>query len=112
MWYGLNQKVCCDVLWENDGKCIIMYWRFDLLNFYEYNYFKYFYICYKLLLVISGVVSLRFQYLFMWNRIVNLNGGFGKNLEMDLQMEFFNKEYKGICIYNYLFFFFYKQILG
>lgn len=31
-----------------------------------------------------------------------------KNLEMGLQMEFFDKKYKGTCIYNFLFFFSYK----
>ena len=31
-----------------------------------------------------------------WNRTVNPSGGKGKNLEMDLQMEYFNKEFKGI----------------
>lgn len=108
MWHGLNQKVRRDALRENDGKRIIMHWRFDLLNFYEHNHPKYFHVCHQLLSAISGAVSPRLQHSLTLNRTVNPNGGPGKNLEMDLQKEFFNKEYKGTCIYNYLFFFSYK----
>lgn len=50
--------------------------------------------CHQLLSAISGAVSPRLQHLPMWNRTVNPNGGPGQNLEMDLHMEFFNKEYK------------------
>lgn len=94
MWHGLSQKVRRDALRENDGKRIIMHWRFDLLNFYEHNHPKNFHVCHQLLSAISGAVSPRLQHSLTWNRTVNPNGGPGKNLEMDLQMEFFNKEYK------------------
>lgn len=70
----------------------------NCLNFYEHNHPKYFHVCHQLLSAISGAVSPRLQHSLTWNRTVNPNGGPGKNLEMDLQMEFFNKEYKDTCI--------------
>lgn len=96
MWHGLNQRVRRDALRENDGNRIIMHWKFDLLNFFEHNHPKYFHVCHQLLSAINGAVSPRLQHSLKWNRTVNPNGGPGKNLEMDLQMEFFNKEYKGM----------------
>lgn len=95
MWYGMNQKVRRDALRENDGPRIIMHWKFDLLNFYEYNHPKYFHVCHQLLSAVNGAASPRLRHSLIWNRTVNPNGGPGKNLEKDLQIEFFNKEYKG-----------------
>jgi hypothetical protein len=46
---------------------------------------------------INGWLPQRLQKDLLWNRTVNLTGGAGKNLEMDLVNEMLNKEFKGIA---------------
>ncbi|KAL3879136.1 hypothetical protein ACJMK2_031447 [Sinanodonta woodiana] len=41
-------------------------------------------------------MSSRLAHQLQWNRTVNTAGKVGHNLEMDLQMEFFNREYKEV----------------
>ncbi|XP_069114331.1 LOW QUALITY PROTEIN: uncharacterized protein [Argopecten irradians] len=94
IWRGLGQMVRRDAIRENDGERMITHWKFDLLQFYEKHHPKYFLICYRLLLAINGGVSKRLQHQLIWNRTVNPHGGKAKNIAMDLQMEYFNKEYK------------------
>ncbi|KAH3872152.1 hypothetical protein DPMN_035366 [Dreissena polymorpha] len=94
LWHGLNQKIKRDAIRENDGSRIIRHWKFDLLGFYENHHPKYFLVCHQLLSAINGAVSPRLQQTLIWNRTVNPNGGLGKNMEMDLQMEHYNKQYK------------------
>lgn len=72
MWHGLNQKVRRDALRENDGKRIIMHWRFDLLNFYEHNHPKYLHVCHQLLSAISGAVSPRLQHLHGIEQLIQM----------------------------------------
>ncbi|KAL5021510.1 hypothetical protein ScPMuIL_000665 [Solemya velum] len=43
---------------------------------------------------VNGGASTRIAMQLMWNRTVNTKGCQGKNIEMDLQMEFFNRDYK------------------
>ncbi|CAC5401407.1 unnamed protein product [Mytilus coruscus] len=47
-----------------------------------------------LLMDTHGALSLRIAKQLTWNRTVNVHGGVNRNIEMDLQMEFFNKELK------------------
>lgn len=98
MWRGLNQKVRRDAIRENDGNRMILHWKLDMLQFFEKHHPKYFLIGQRLLSAINGAVSPRLCHTLIWNRTVNPNGGKGKNIAMDLQMEFFNKEYKGNMI--------------
>lgn len=95
IWKGLSQMSRKDVLRENNGKMIITHWKFDLLQFFSKHHPKYFLMSTRLLLAVNGSVSPRLQKCLVWNRTVNVNGGIGHNIEMDLQMEYFNKEYKG-----------------
>lgn len=99
IWRGLNQMVRRDAIRENDGKRMLLHWRFDMLQFYEKHHPKYLLIGQRLLAAVNGAVSERLKHTLIWNRTVNPNGGSGKNIAMDLQMEFFNKEYKGIVIF-------------
>ncbi|XP_014678940.1 PREDICTED: uncharacterized protein LOC106818780 [Priapulus caudatus] len=94
MWRGLNQKVRRDAIRENDGHRIILHWKFDMLEFFNNHHPKYFLFGHKLLSAVHGAVSERLQHTLTWNRTVNVNGGKGKNIAMDLHMEFLNKEYK------------------
>jgi hypothetical protein len=96
MWRGLNQRVRQDAIRENDGNRIILHWKFDMLQYIQKHHPKYFLIGHRLLSALHGALSKRLQHVLRWNRTVNPNGGRGKNIAMDLQMEFFNKEYKGM----------------
>lgn len=84
-----------DALRENDGNMIISHWELDLLQFFTKHHPKYFFMSTRLLLAVNGSVSPRLQKCLVWNRSVNVNGGIEHNIEMDLKMEYFNKEYKG-----------------
>ncbi|XP_041357458.1 uncharacterized protein LOC121374422 [Gigantopelta aegis] len=94
MWYGLNQKVRRDAIRENDGPRMLLHWKFDLLQFQERHHPKYFIVCHRLLTAVKCGVYPRLQATLTWNRTVNPRGGPGNSIAMDLQMEFFNKEYK------------------
>jgi hypothetical protein len=67
-----------------------------MLQYIQKHHPKYFLIGHRLLSALHGALSKRLQHVLRWNRTVNPNGGRGKNIAMDLQMEFFNKEYKGM----------------
>lgn len=95
IWRGLNHMVRKDAIKEGDGERIILHWKFDLLEFYDKSHPKYFIFCHRLLSNINGAASDRLKHTLMWNRTVNPKGGRGNNIPMDLQMEFYNKEYKG-----------------
>jgi hypothetical protein len=101
IWKGLSQMSRRDAIRENNGKMIIIHWKYDLLQFFCKHHPKYFLLCSRLLLAVNGAVSPRLQTTLIWNRTVNTNGGIGKNIEMDLQMEYFNKEYKGKVYHSY-----------
>ena len=46
----------------------------------------------------QGALCERLAHQLRWNRTVNIKGGEANNLEMDLQMEFFNREFKSKTI--------------
>ncbi|KAJ8297376.1 hypothetical protein KUTeg_023907 [Tegillarca granosa] len=94
MWRGLNHMVRKDAIREGDGERMITHWKFDLLEFYDHSHPKYFIFCHRLLSDVNGAVSPRLKHSLIWNRTVNPKGGKGNNIPMDLQMEFFNREYK------------------
>jgi hypothetical protein len=95
IWHGLSHMVRKDAVLENDGNRMVVHWKHDFLKFYIHNHPKYFLFCHRLLMSLNGAVSERLRHELRWNRTVNRNGGQGRNIEMDLQMEFFNKDYKG-----------------
>lgn len=104
MWRGLNQRVRHDAIRENDGPRMIMHWKFDMLQYIQMNHPKYFLIGHRLLSATHGAMSTRLKQVLLWNRTVNPNGGKRKNIAMDLQMEYFNRTYKGkILIRKYFY---------
>ena len=44
---------------------------------------------------VNGFYPPRIQEEITWNRVTNLKGGAGHNLELDLVNEFMNNEFKG-----------------
>ncbi|XP_056022213.1 uncharacterized protein LOC130055054 [Ostrea edulis] len=69
-------------------------WKMNIIQFHNRNHHKYVILAHKLIAGISGWLPLRLQKDLLWNRTVNLSGGPGKNLEMDLVNEMLNKEFK------------------
>ena len=94
LWHGISEKVRHDAIREADGDRMLCHWRFDMLDFIRWHHPKYFVVGHRLLCYTSGGASDRISHQLKWNRTVNVRGGMGNNIEMDLQMEFFNKEYK------------------
>ena len=81
-----------DVLKENNGKIIITDWKFDLLQFYLKHHPKFFLMSTRLLLAVNGSESPRLQKCLVWNRTVYVNRVINHNIEMDLQMKYFNED--------------------
>ncbi|XP_014672567.1 PREDICTED: uncharacterized protein LOC106813035 [Priapulus caudatus] len=94
LWYGLGDSVRTDAVRQGDGNRIIMHWRQDMVHFFEGHHTKYFVFGHRLLTSTGGGASERIAHQLTWNRTVNPSGLPGRNLEMDLQMEFYNKAYK------------------
>lgn len=94
LWKGLSERVHHDAIREADGDRMLCHWRFDMLDFMRWHHPKYFVVGHRLLCYTSGGASPRIAHQLRWNRTVNVRGGLGNNIEMDLQMEFFNKKYK------------------
>ena len=97
LWRGLGEMVRHRSLRENDGNKIIRNWRFDMTDFFQYNHTKYFLAGHRLLSDTNGALSNRLAHQLVWNRTVNVRGGPDHNIEMDLQMEFYNRQFKGTC---------------
>lgn len=94
MWRGLGEMVRNNAVHENDGERIIRHWRYDLLEFYEQHHPKYFICAHMLLTDINGGTSQRVAHQLKLNRTINVRGGLGHKIEIELQMDFYNREYK------------------
>jgi len=95
---GIGEMVRHKAIRINDGQRMMIPWKDDMLEFYELNHPKYFLCGTRFLMDTQGALSPRLGHQILWNRTVNLKGG-KTNLEMDLQMEFYNKEFKGLLIH-------------
>ena len=94
LYRGLGERARYDAIRENDGDRIMSHWRFDMVEFFEMHHPKYFIEGFHLLTDINGGASERVAHQMKWNRTVNVNGGRGRNISMDLAMEHLNKEFK------------------
>ena len=70
-------------------------WKHSLLQYLENNHPKYLIYAVHLLTAVNGGVSQRLQEDILWNRTVNKSGRQGRNIAMDLMIEFLNKGFKG-----------------
>ncbi|XP_070542604.1 uncharacterized protein [Ptychodera flava] len=92
---GLNDLVRRDAVRENDGPAMLEHWKIDSLDFWQKNHFKYMILAHRLISGVSGWLPKRMAEEVTWNRTINLHGGEGKNIAMDLATEFLNNEFKG-----------------
>lgn len=95
LFRGLLQQAIRDAVRENDGPRILTHWKFLMPHFYQWGHPKYFILGTRLLLSVAGAISKRLAFQLTWTRTVNATGGAGRNIEADLQMEHFNRAYKG-----------------
>ena len=102
LYRGIREMAQHHAIRTNDGIKIVNFWKDDLFEFFERNHTKYFICSHQIITDVWGGLSERLAQQLTWNRTVNLKGSPDSNLEMDLQMEFFNREFKGylyiICI--------------
>ncbi|XP_072182209.1 uncharacterized protein [Diadema setosum] len=94
LFHGLGEMVRYDAIREGDGNRILAHWRFDMLRFYANQHLKYLTEGHHLLMDVNGALSPRLAYQLTWNRTVNIQGGSGRNVSMDLEMETLNKDFK------------------
>ncbi|VDI71771.1 Hypothetical predicted protein [Mytilus galloprovincialis] len=94
LWRGIGEMIRHKAIRSNNGPKMLMYWKEDMVEFFKMGHTKYFLCGLRLLMDTHGALSLRIAKQLTWNRTVNVHGGVNRNIEMDLQMEFFNKELK------------------
>ena len=84
-----------DAARENDGARSIRCWKFFLLHHRtESSRSKYAIEAFHLLAQINALLSPRLAHELIWNRTVNVNGGAGNNIPMDLHLEHLNRVFK------------------
>ncbi len=94
LWRGLGHMARRDCIRENDGPAIVAFWRIDLPDFRARNHNKYVILSHRLTADLNGWMPPKVQADLIWNRTVNLQGGLGRNIEMDLANEFLNCDFK------------------
>ena len=86
-----------DAARENDGARSIRCWKFFLLHYRaESSRSKYMYAieAFRLLAQINALLSPRMAHELIWHCTVNVNGGAGNNIPMDLHLEHLNRVFK------------------
>ncbi|KAI8516393.1 hypothetical protein Bbelb_049740 [Branchiostoma belcheri] len=71
-------------------------WKLDMVSFWNKRHFKYFIIGHQMLTGVGGFLPARLQHDLTWNRVVNLRGGPGGNIGLDLINEFLNNDFKDV----------------
>ncbi|XP_077996732.1 uncharacterized protein LOC144453084 [Glandiceps talaboti] len=94
LWKCLNDLVRHDAVKENDGPIMIEHWTLDMLDFWKKNHYKYMILGHRLIAGVNGWLPQNMANEIVWNRTVNLMGGSGRNIPMDLATEFLNNEFK------------------
>ncbi|XP_077862791.1 uncharacterized protein LOC102803909 [Saccoglossus kowalevskii] len=95
LWRCLSDLTRRDAIRENDGEAMLDHWTFDMLDFWERNHNKYMILGHRLIAGVHGWLPKRLAHDLVWNRTINIHGGAGRNIGMDLGTEFLNNEFKG-----------------
>ena len=84
-----------DAARESDGTRSVRCWKFFLLHYRaESSRSKYAIEAFHLLAQINALLSPRMAHELTWNRTVNVNGGVGNNIPLDLHLEHLNRVFK------------------
>ncbi|KAK7146340.1 hypothetical protein R3I93_013931 [Phoxinus phoxinus] len=89
---GLLERDFLDSVREGDGKrTILCLWKFKMLHFKDAQRHKYSLEALKIQFDIQAMQSPRVAHRMMWNRTVNVTGGAGKNVALDLNCEHYGR---------------------
>lgn len=93
--YGILLINFWDAIAEGDGQRVVRCWKFFLLYLKNDNgSSKYSLEALYLMFQIYALLSPRSAHRLVWNRFINNKSGMGRNIPLDLQLEFFNKAVK------------------
>ena len=83
-----------DAMKEGDGKRMLAHWKTDFLSFKAGHHTNYSILAFELVSKLEATLSEREAHQLTHNRFVNMYGGAGNNISLDLALEFLNKEVK------------------
>ncbi|XP_070548874.1 uncharacterized protein [Ptychodera flava] len=91
---GLFARNFQDAVKEGDGDRVIRMYKFLMLHYKSDGRHKYALESLYLLVQIAAILPPRDAHLLKWERFVNVNGGQGRNISLDLHLEHQNKYFK------------------
>ena len=91
---GLLDIARLDAVKEGDGERIVRHWRYDFVHFHVYNHPNYRLLSFRMIAQIFALLTPRMAARVLHNRTVNVHGGVGNNISLDLFLEFLNKDVK------------------
>lgn len=92
--HGLLDIARHDAVRENDGDRIVLLWKHDFLQYYHLKHSKYAMFAFDLQCQLQAILSLQKAQELKHNRTVNFFGLPGRNVPVDLALEFKNRELK------------------
>ena len=90
LFYGLLMVNTHDSIREGDAARLMDCMKMSLLFFKKFKKHKYAYTVLLFLCKVFAILSEREAFHLCWNRFFNGKGGKGKNIPLDLKMEFYN----------------------
>jgi len=91
---GLLDIARLDAVKEGDGERILRHWRYDFIHFHAFNHTNYRLISFRFIAQVFGLLTPRMAARMVHNRTVNIHGGIGHNVSLDLFLELLNKDVK------------------
>ena len=91
---GLLMLELRDAIREGDGPRIIRCWKIMMIYFKYANHVNYAREAFRMLAGVYALGTPRLVHQLTWARVVNIHGGLGHNISLDLHMEHMNKKLK------------------
>ena len=85
-----------DAIHEGDSPRILRFWKFMLIYYKHAGHHKYALEAFNFLAQVNVVSSPRMKKQLLWSRVVNIRGGAGNNIPVDLHNEHLNRKLKDI----------------
>ena len=91
---GLFLRDFDDAVRKGDGERLIRCWKYMTLIFKAYNHTKYAYAGLQLQANVLGRLTPNEAHRLKWNRTINVRGGKGNNISLDMRLEPLNHALK------------------
>ena len=91
---GLLMLELRDAIREGDGPRIIRCWKIMMIYYKYANHVNYTWEAFRMLATVYALGTPRLVHQLTWARVVNIHGGLGHNISLDLHMEHMNKKLK------------------